>query len=758
MKRGFHTFRHSGEFQYFRIPVELWEKNLPKLKELHIDTVSTYIPWIWHEIEEGKFDFTGETHEQRNLIKLLELVKKNNLKVIVKPGPYIYAEYEGLGVPKWVGEKYPETLMVTEKGKILDNPTYGHPKLIELANVWYSNLFKAIQGYINDNTIIAIQIDNETGLFQAANILEKVDYNPHIINKFHEWLKRSYENDIKAFNRFHETVFTDFSKIMPPRGKINPSNKTNLLLWIDWSTFYQEYIIKYLEELKELISLFGFNVPILLNDSILDVHPVNTPLKFSVANVGLDIYAKALEGYKTVFDYPFSPSFDAKLISYYAHKFGYNAFGSEVQSGYLNPHTRVSMNQTWQLVITLLAHGLKGINWYIIHDAIEVDGVPYAYNSAFDYKGNPTERFDVHKKIGELIDEIKSDLLFSQELVDKVGILHHRNSTLAYLFSLADFLTIPKAVKGFAGALLDNLWNFGFLSLEESTIEDLRRYNTLILLSLGFLDESLHYKLERFVESGGTLITFPEPIIHDRYLNPIESKIYKFKVDSKDRPSDQSLLMKFGVWSLKWKAIKRKYKHKASEGTLWANYITEKFIGLLHKYKKQFKFQDLILDGYAKFNKLKEIEPGVAYPVLISDEGVYGYTTTLGDGKATTLGTLPFLQYDTPLYYSLTREEKQITRDVLCTLLNVKEKVIDSDENIEIVARKVEEDTFLLFIINRGNEKATTLKFNKDIFTKERYAVTYISSLNDFEHDKIIQENKMRIKIAANDAAVLRIE
>ena len=84
--------------------------------------------------------------------------------------------------------------------------------------------------------------------------------------------------------------------------------------------------------------------------------------------------------------------------------------------------------------------------------------------------------------------------------------------------------------------------------------------------------------------------------------------------------------------------------------------------------------------------------------------------------------------------------------------------IIDSDENIEIVARKVEEDTFLLFIINRGNEKATTLKFNKDIFTKERYAVTYISSLNDFEHDKIIQENKMRIKIAANDAAVLRIE
>ena len=545
---------------------------------------------------------------------------------------------------------------------------------------------------------------------------------------------------------------------MPPKGKVNSRKKSNFLLWIDWSTFYQEYIVEYLKELKGLVTIFGYNIPILLNDSILDIHPVNTPLKFSVANVGLDIYAKALEGYKTTFDYPFSPSFDAKLISYYAQKNGYSPFGSEVQSGYLNPYVQVSTNQTWQLAITLLAHGLKGLNWYIIHDAIETDETPYAYNSAFNYNGSPTERFEIHKKIGELIDEIKNDLLFSEELVDKVGIIHHKNLTLSYLYSLADFLTIPKAIKGIAGALLDNLWNFGFLSLEDATLKDLREYKTLIFLSMGFLDESLHYKLERFVESGGILITFPEPIVHDNNLEPFDSKIYRTRMDNKEIPSNQSLLMKFGVWSLKWKAVKRKYKHKESEGTLWANYITEKFIGLLPKYKRQFKLQDLSLEGYVKFIRMKKTETEVAYPILIAEDGVYGYTTTLGDGKAITLGTLPFLQYDTPLYYSLTLEDKQLTHDILNSLLGIKEKIIDSDANLEVAVRKIESDTFLLFVINRGKEKETTLRLNKKIFTKERYAVTDLGYLNSLEYDKVIQNNEIKIKIAANDAAVLKVE
>jgi len=193
--RGFlpkNEFLHGGEFQYFRIKPVLWERNLPKLKEMKIDVVSSYVPWIWHELEEGHFDFTGETHLVRNLVHFLSLVRENDLKFIIRPGPYIYAEYNGYGVPFWVREKYPECLIIDEKGKKRVHVSYGHPKLMELVEKWYSALYDVVKEFVEDGTIVAIQLDNETGLFLAGEVLNKVDYNPYIVSMFRLWLKEKY--------------------------------------------------------------------------------------------------------------------------------------------------------------------------------------------------------------------------------------------------------------------------------------------------------------------------------------------------------------------------------------------------------------------------------------------------------------------------------------------------------------------------------------------------------------------------------------
>ena len=79
----------SGEVHYFRIPKRLWRKHLTLLKEASCNTVSTYIPWCWHEHDDNKFDFTGKTCPERNLIGFLDLCHEMGLYVIVKPGPYI---------------------------------------------------------------------------------------------------------------------------------------------------------------------------------------------------------------------------------------------------------------------------------------------------------------------------------------------------------------------------------------------------------------------------------------------------------------------------------------------------------------------------------------------------------------------------------------------------------------------------------------------------------------------------------------------
>ena len=45
------VFLNSGEIHYFRIKRDLWDVHLEAAKEAGLTTVSTYVPWAWHEPE-----------------------------------------------------------------------------------------------------------------------------------------------------------------------------------------------------------------------------------------------------------------------------------------------------------------------------------------------------------------------------------------------------------------------------------------------------------------------------------------------------------------------------------------------------------------------------------------------------------------------------------------------------------------------------------------------------------------------------------
>ena len=80
-------FLISGEFHYFRVPHEDWEKRLRLFQEAGGNCVATYIPWCLHEPQEGDFRF-GDI-PQRDLIGFLNLCKRLELHVICRPGPYL---------------------------------------------------------------------------------------------------------------------------------------------------------------------------------------------------------------------------------------------------------------------------------------------------------------------------------------------------------------------------------------------------------------------------------------------------------------------------------------------------------------------------------------------------------------------------------------------------------------------------------------------------------------------------------------------
>ena len=91
----------AAEIHYPRIPRQYWEHRIKMCKALGMNTICIYIFWNIHEQREGVYDFSG----QNDVAEFCRLAKKNGMYVIVRPGPYVCAEWEMGGLPWWLLKK-----------------------------------------------------------------------------------------------------------------------------------------------------------------------------------------------------------------------------------------------------------------------------------------------------------------------------------------------------------------------------------------------------------------------------------------------------------------------------------------------------------------------------------------------------------------------------------------------------------------------------------------------------------------------------
>jgi beta-galactosidase len=91
----------AAEMHYPRIPRPYWEHRIQMCKALGMNTVCIYVFWNIHEQREGEFDFT----DNNDVAEFCRLCQKNGLFVIVRPGPYVCAEWEMGGLPWWLLKK-----------------------------------------------------------------------------------------------------------------------------------------------------------------------------------------------------------------------------------------------------------------------------------------------------------------------------------------------------------------------------------------------------------------------------------------------------------------------------------------------------------------------------------------------------------------------------------------------------------------------------------------------------------------------------
>jgi len=135
-----------GEFHFARYNNLDWDIELAKIKAGGINTVSSYLFWIYHEEIEGEFDFCGDL----DVRKFVKLCQKHGLYVILRIGGWVHAECRNGGFPDWL----------LKKGFKLRDNNEGY---LEKIRIWYGKIFEQIEGllYKDGGNIIGIQLDNE---------------------------------------------------------------------------------------------------------------------------------------------------------------------------------------------------------------------------------------------------------------------------------------------------------------------------------------------------------------------------------------------------------------------------------------------------------------------------------------------------------------------------------------------------------------------------------------------------------------------
>ena len=141
----------AAELHYPRIPRPYWDQRIKMCKSLGMNTICLYVFWNIHEQQEGKYDFTGNN----DVAAFCRLAQKNGMYVIVRPGPYVCAEWEMGGLPWWLLKK--KDIRLRE-----DDPYFlARVKAFE-AEVGCQLAPLTIQ---NGGPIIMVQVENEYGSY-----------------------------------------------------------------------------------------------------------------------------------------------------------------------------------------------------------------------------------------------------------------------------------------------------------------------------------------------------------------------------------------------------------------------------------------------------------------------------------------------------------------------------------------------------------------------------------------------------------------
>ncbi len=548
------TFLNSTDYPYYRDEVNNWADRLEKMKALGNEFISFYIPWRHHEIEiNGKrfFDFRGETQPNRNVIGLLELCKKFDLKVIIKPGPFIHAELNYGGLPDWVCPSFNPAIepMLRSSGepfswagiqKKQDNsgmeelplPAPFDPAFLSEAEHWLKTVTQQVIVPFagSKGTIVMVQVANEGIYSNYQRAPWAYDFSRSGLNLYAQFLQHTY-HDLQEYNLRHDSKWNDWKEIPAPRKWECPASLSGVLMYADWAAYQSYYMREIFSRLRDWIQVdlpFFINAnpptdePFGIDAWLSRINPDDLPgLQYGFTNwIGVACKdPSVVERYQVMIKRARGANMEENwgFTKIYEKDFAYPS---------------VCLYQT----LVQIASGATGYNLYTVVGTRHVDECldrmhngDYPDLPPIDGEGKSTPKAATVNCLNQFFNRWGSDFLESEPVRPLAFGLYlpYAHSAVwveEHDWQKAAVMGIPnhgQTLKVFIGTCLKNHLDFGLPNLQSTEDDQLRNYGTLISASGRWMDSETQEKLRNYVLAGGQLILVGEIPSLDEKFQPV---------------------------------------------------------------------------------------------------------------------------------------------------------------------------------------------------------------------------------------------
>lgn len=511
-------FLISGEIHYFRVPREQWQDRLQKFKDSGGNCVATYVPWLLHEPEEGRFTFDG----QYDVEAFLNLCHELGLWALVRPGPYQYSELACDGLPGWLCENYPQLLAQDADGKNFraSSVSYAHPLFLEKTKTWYDQVIPRLASHqaSRGGTVVAMQFDNE--LMGIHEWFSGWDYHPDTMGvgreegRWPRFLQNKYGSISAAATAYGQAAKT-WSQLKPARQTSGVFARRRSVK--DYQECYFQQVADYAQQLVTWMRDLGADVPMVHNSA---APAMNSYFVETCQRLGPGFLLGSDHYYNLGMNWSQNNPTPQYAINCFVSLEQLRLMGApptvfELPGGSSANFPPLTAEDAGACYLANLALGMKGWNYYIFTGGPNPPGAGttsdiYDYDAAVGPAGELRPLYRVQRHLAEFVNQ-HAWLAGAQRVADfQVGFDYELMRAGKYTGDATGLLLPPAAALALLRSGLLTSASCAGLSarLADLRSDDLLAGTALPLavVSWDAMDQAIQQRLANFVQAGGKLL------------------------------------------------------------------------------------------------------------------------------------------------------------------------------------------------------------------------------------------------------------